>query len=644
MTDTRYTHIFSSGNIGTLKLKNRLVVPAMATMYANPDGTSSDRLIEYHETKARGGWGLIITEDFRISEDTGGFANLPGLWRDDQITGYKRLTDAVHAHDGKIAVQIYHAGRQAPFSVTGKIPVAPSPIPDPTVGEMPHELTGEEIQEIIIMHADAALRAKEAGFDAIEIHGAHGYLISTFLSPFSNKRVDKYGGNQQNRVRFACEVIKAIKKKVGRNFPVIIRISVEELVYGGISLSDSRIIAKILEREGVDAIHASVGVGATQYFTIASASQPHAWLSEYAAAIKGVINIPVITVNRITDPEQAEVILQTGKADFVAMGRASLADPDLPIKTQTGRTTEINHCIGCLQRCIGFLVKNKPITCLVNPRCGREKEFEPIKVAEKKTVLVVGGGPSGMEAARVAALRGHEVIVYEKNDRLGGLWNLAAIPPGKEDYNQFTVWLRSELERLNVRIVLNTFVDRELVIKIRPDSMIIASGSKPVKITIPGIDEIPIITSNEILKGTAIAGKNVLIIGGGFGGPQTACHLAVHGHIVTIITKSPEIGPNLEAGNKYHLMKLLDKYNIRVYTSTSVKRVIPGGVFVDLPDGEKEISGFDTLIFVDRLSPDNHLATSCTDLVREILVVGDANMVGDGGEAIQSGYEAGLKI
>ena len=285
-----------------------------------------------------------------------------------------------------------------------------------------------------------------AGFDAVEIHGAHGYLINNFLSPFSNKRTDLYGGNLQNRVRFACEVVRAIRKRVGNDYPLIFRMSVDELVYGGTCVNDSKIIAKMLEKEGIDAIHASVGVGASQHYTIASASQPHAWTTEYSAAIKELVNIPVICVNRITHPEHAEMILQTGKADFVAMGRASLADPDLPEKARTGRINEINHCIGCLQRCIGFLVKDKPITCLVNPVCGRETEFKITPTAHKKNVLVIGGGPSGMEAAIVAAYRGHEVSLYEKNDRLGGLWNLAAIPPGKEDYNQLTVWQRSELE------------------------------------------------------------------------------------------------------------------------------------------------------------------------------------------------------
>lgn len=644
MTDKKFTHTFSPGTIGTLNLKNRLVVPAMATMYAKPDGTVSDRLITYHETKAKGGWGLIITEDFRIGEHVGGFNNLPGLWRDDQIPGYKRLTDTIHAHGAKIAVQIYHAGRQAPRGVTGTVPVAPSPIPDPVMGEMPHELTREEIQEIVTLHADAAFRAKQAGFDAVEIHGAHGYLLSTFLSPFSNKRTDEYGGTQENRARFSCEVVRAIRRKVGAGFPLIFRLSVEELVYGGITLQDTQVVAKMLEREGVDAIHASVGVGATQHFTIASASQPHAWISNYAAGIKEVVKIPVICVNRITDPEQAEVILQTGKADFVAMGRASLADPDLPKKAETGKSDEINHCIGCLQRCIGFLAAGKPISCLVNPACGREKEFEPVKAAGKKKVLVVGGGPSGMEAAIVAARRGHEVLLYEKNDRLGGLWNLAAMPPGKEDYNQLTVWQRTELERLNVRVILNTRVDRDMVKTIGPDALILAAGSKPAPIPIPGLQESTMITSNQILAGTRTAGKKVLVIGGGFGGPQTAGHLAVHGHSVTLVTKSPGIGANLGPGNRYHLLKLLHHYQVTLVTGASVRKVIPGGVVADLKEGEREITGFDTLVFVDRLSPDNELATACAGLVPEIIVVGDARTIGDGGDAVLSGYEAGLKI
>ena len=640
-SDLKYKEIFKPGKIGEMEVPNRLVVPAMATMYADEAGNITDRLIAYHESKARGGWGLIITEDQRINKEAGGFPNLPGLWNDDQLDSQKRLTSAVHKYGSKIAAQIYHAGRQTTKAVSGKQPVAPSPIIDPVIREVPRELKAEEIKNIIRDYANAALRAKKSGYDAVEVHGAHGYLISEFLSPFSNKRTDSYGGNLENRARFALEIIRAIRNKTGKEYPIIFRISVDELVYGGLTAEDTKLIALMLEKEGVDAIHASVGVNASQQYTIAPSSVSHAWAVNYAEAIRSVVEIPIITVNRITHPAMAENILSSKRADFIAMGRASLADPELPKKAMEGRTGDINFCIGCLQGCIGLLAQNKPITCLVNPRCGLEKEFALEKSNSPRKVMIVGGGPAGMEAAIIAAERGHEVHIYESNDKLGGQWLLAAVPPGKEDFNQLVVWQKNQLKKLGVNINLNVTVDEELIKKVNPDVLIAATGTKQVPSKYPGATHENVEFTNEVLSGEVSVGEKVLVIGGDFGGPQTAEHLAIHGHTVTLITKNKKIAPSLVAGTRILMLESLKENDVQIITDKKILSIIENGVLIDENGKTVELKGFNSIVLTSMLKPLQGQFKNFEDIL-EIIEIGDASK--NGLNAIRAGYEAGLKV
>ncbi len=639
--DLKYEELFKPGKIGKMEVQNRLVVPAMATIYADEDGNITDRLIAYHEAKARGGWGLIITEDQRINREAGGFPNLPGLWNDDQLDSQKKLTAAVHRYGSKIAAQIYHAGRQTTKAVNGKQPVAPSPLPDPVIREVPKELKVEEIKSIIEDYANAALRAKKAGYDAVEVHGAHGYLICEFLSPFSNKRTDIYGGNLENRARFALEIIRAIKNKTGKEYPVIFRISVDELVYGGLTVEDTKLIALMLEKEGVDAIHASVGVNASQQYTIAPSSVRHAWAVDYAESIRSVVEIPVITVNRITHPAMAENILSSKKADFVAMGRASLADPELPKKTIEKRTEDINFCIGCLQGCIGLLAQNKPITCLVNPCCGREKEFALEKSVSPRNVMIVGGGPAGMEAAIIAAERGHAVHIYESNDKLGGQWLLAAVPPGKEDFNQLVVWQKNQLKKLGVNINLNVTVDEELIKKVNPDVLIVATGTEQVPSKYPGATRENVEFTNEVLSSEVSVGEKVLVIGGDFGGPQTAEHLAIHGHTVTLITENKEIAPSLVAGARILMLEALKENDVQIITNKKILRIIEDGVLIDKNGKTVKLNGFDSVVITSVLKPIKGQFKNLENILR-IIEIGDASR--NGLDAVKAGYEAGLKV
>jgi 2,4-dienoyl-CoA reductase-like NADH-dependent reductase (Old Yellow Enzyme family)/thioredoxin reductase len=636
--------IFSPQAIGTMQLDNRLIVPAMVTRYGNPDGTASDRLIGYHEARAAGGWGLIITENYRVDEHGGAYPDLPGLWRDAQIESHRRLTGAVHARGGKIACQLYHAGRQTTSAVTGNQPVAPSPVADPSVGEQPRELTTDEIVSLTKAFGDAAHRAKQAGFDAVEVHGAHGYLINQFMSPFSNKRTDSYGGSPENRARFALEVIGEIRAAVGASYPLIYRLSADELVTGGLTIEDTKVIARRIEAAGIDAVNVSVGVAATARYMIPPASMPHGWAAGFARAIREVIAIPVIAVNRITDPRMAATILRSGMADFIAMGRASLADPALPRKAREGKFDEIRPCIGCLQGCSGNLHRGLPVTCLVNPGCGREREYAVTPADRRKKILVAGGGPAGMEAAIVAASRGHDVHLCEKDDRLGGQWRYASMVPGKEEFGQFTVWQQGELERLGVAVYPATEVDLRLLARERPDAVIIATGSEEIPGDLAGIMGDNVLTTTAVLASRQPVGRRVLVIGGGVAGTQTAAHLAVHHHRVTLVTAWQEPVPDLEPANRASLLEILDDHGVAQLTETAIVEILDDGAVVRSKGGQTTLTGFDTIVVAGRHRPVDDLALEIPSSIREIVTVGDAMKVGNALEAVAGGFQAGLQV
>lgn len=637
--------VFEPIKIGTMEVKNRFVVPPMVVNYANEDGTASERFIAYIEEKAKGGWGLIIPENYTMDPDARGFVKLPGLWNDDQIESHKELTERVHKHGAKIVVQINHAGRQTASMITGVQPVAPSPIADPTIGETPKELTVQEISEIVEKFGDAALRAKKAGFDGVEIHGSHGYLINQFMSPFSNKRTDEYGGTIQNRARFALEVIENMKKKVGEDFPIIYRMSVNELVEGGLTTEDSKVIAMLLEEAGVNAIHATNGVYASAQYIIPPAAVKHAWSSDITAKIKKVVSIPVITVGRVTDPLIAESILASEKADLVSMGRASLADPHLPNKAKEGRFEDIIHCIGCLQGCAGRNVQQLPVKCLANPMTGNESEIKIEEAKDKKKVLIAGGGVAGMEAAIVAAKRGHEVNLFEKNSKLGGQWILAAVPPSKEELNTLTVWQKTQLKKLDVNVYLNTSLTEEAVESMKPDAVIVATGAEPFVPNIPGKDLDSVVIANDVLAGLKDTGANVVVIGGGLVGAETAAHLANHGKKVTIVEMLPEIVKDGEPAVKYFLFKDLEQNKVQILTNTSVKEILNASVVIaDKEGNESKLENVDTVVMAVGSKPINTLAEKLKDKVKEVITVGDAVRVRKALEAVEEGFRAGLQI
>lgn len=636
-------NLFTPIRIGKMEVANRLVVAPMVVNYCNTDGTASERWIAYHEARAKGGWGLIITEDYAVDPAGKGYSCIPGLWDDSQVESHSELTRVVHQYGTKIVAQIYHAGGQTSHLVTGSRPVAPSPIPCPAIQEMPRELTIGEIRGIVEKFGDCALRAKDSGFDGVEIHGAHGYLISGFMTPYSNKRTDMYGGCLMNRLRFPLEIIANVRAKVGRDFPVGFRISADEFVPGGRTIEDTKAIASILEENTVDVLHITVGTYATPFATIAPAAARHGLMADLAAEVKRVVKIPVITVNRINDPFVAEAIILSGKADLVAMARGALADPELPVKAALGKFDDITYCIGCNQGCLSELFQDKPVRCLVNPVSGKERLFGAKPADTKRWVMVAGGGPAGMEAAIAAATVGHHVELFETKDKLGGQFYLAAIPPSKGEITGFISCLKSKLDNLGVTVHLNTELTVEIVGSRKPDAVIVATGSRATKPAIPGIEGTSVVSAYDVLEGKVDVGHRVLVIGGGMVGAETASHLANHGKEVTIVEELSEIALDEQFVVRRFLLEDLEKNKVRICVNSTVQEVLDDRVIIVM-DGREEVRPIDSVVLAAGARSYDRLSQALEGSPVRVITVGDALKVRNALEAVEEGYRAGLEV
>ena len=617
-------HVFSPYTIKNVTFPNRLVVSAMVTNFCNKDGSASERYIAYHEEKAKGGFGMIITEDYAIRVKGKGFSNVAGMWDDSLIDSHSELTRRVHQYDSKIIAQIYHAGRQTHQGVTGFPPEAPSAVPCPANKQIPHELTVEEIKDIEQDFADCARRCKQAGFDGIEIHGGHGYLVAEFMSSYSNKRIDQYGGSLTNRMRFPLEAIAAIRKAVGEEFIVGFRISADELVPGGRTKEDTKTIALMLEAAGIDFLHVSAGVYGSSYAIAPPQAIKHGWLTDFAKEVKEIVHIPVITVGRINDPLIADQIIRSGKADFVTMARASLCDPHMPEKARQGNFEEIRYCIACSQGCMGVLLKDKPIHCALNPMLGQEYKYINKQTDQFKKVLVVGGGPAGMQAAITAAEQGHQVILYEKNNCLGGQYRLAAIPPNKGEITSFLYWQQIMLKKLGVNVILNQQVDKDLIENSDCDVVIVATGGKPIIPEISGVGSKNVVPACEILDGKVFCGQKAVVIGGGQIGTETALHLAAHRKDVTLIEMTNDLAIKETAHPREFLLKAVEDSTINVILNGCVKDIREDSVVVEIAKDQLIEVQADTVILAIGMQEENALSKSIVDCKKKIITIGDA--------------------
>jgi 2,4-dienoyl-CoA reductase-like NADH-dependent reductase (Old Yellow Enzyme family)/thioredoxin reductase len=633
--------LFSEFSLKGKTVKNRLVVPAMVTNFCDESGNGNltEKYIAYHEAKAKGGFGLIITEANLVTEYDRAFSKPAGLWNDIQIKSHTELTKRVHAHGTLILAQLIHNGRQTNERAAGGKIYAPSSIKDPLSPDMPVELTIEMIEELVSAFGDAALRAKKSGYDGVEIHGAHGYLISQFMSHFSNKRTDKYGGNLMSRLRFPLEIIADIRKKCGDDFIIGFRLSGDEFIEGGLTIEDTKAIAMILEGAGVDIFHVSAGIYASSEMIIPTFNISHGWNVSAAEEVKKVCSVPVIAVGRINDPIIAESVIKSGKADFVAMGRASLADPELPNKAKEGRFEDIRPCIACTIGCLGLLYKDVPIKCVLNPSLGREAEQKIEKTKDSKNVIVVGAGPAGLEAAITAAAIGHNVRVCEKEDRAGGQFKVAAIPPTKGEISGFVSWQEEQLKKLGVSVEYNTYVTLDFIKANPSDIVIIATGGSPVIPNIQGSDLPHVYTAVDVLSGKAEVGSTVVIIGGGKTGAETAHHLAIQNKKVTLVEIARGIAKDAAFHPRQQLLNYLNKRGVNILTNTTVGEIDEKNVKI-LGKTEMEIPA-DTVVMAVGTKSENKLVAELENIGVKTAVIGDAESIGTVMEALEQGRAIG---
>ena len=633
--------LFTPINIGKMEVKNRLVMPALTTGFTF--GEVNNQLKNYFEARARGGVGLIVVGIASVDPSTDYVISVSD---DKFIPGLRDLAESIHYYGTKTAIQLWHPGRYEFTIITGRQPVSSSDVAPPILSrQKPRPLTIPEIEKLEDDFAQGAERVKEAGFDAVEFIGSAGYLISQFLSPVTNRRKDKYGGDLENRMRFILRIIEKTRDSIGKDFPIMCRLSGDELIPGGNTLKEAQVIAHKLEKAGVRAFNVTAGWHESRVpmITMDVPRGGYAYLAEsIKEALKGT-EARVITSNRINDPLLAEQILRDGKADMISMGRALVADPELPNKAREGRFDDIVTCVACNQGCMDNLFEGAPITCVVNPLVGREGEIKFSPVERPKRVLIVGGGPAGMKAAQIAAMLGHQVILCEKGDRLGGQLNLASVAPGREELSKIVEYLSVQLKKLGVRVQMREKVTPSHVAKLKPDVVILATGAEPITPTIPGVDLPNVSQAWDVLARKAFTGKNVVVVGGGGVGCYTAHYLAAEGKKVTLIEMLDKTAKDVGVSNRWIIRDNLHKSGVKTFTSTTVERISEKEVFAT-KNGERLTLATDSVVVALGSKPNKSLARHLRETIPEIYEIGDCVEPRKALQAIHEGEDVALKI
>ena len=666
--------LFSPAQIGTLQLRNRLVMTPMHLGYS-PKGVVNDQLIEFYRARARGGVGLIIVGGCGIDR-IGNAYGMTQLDDDNQIPGLRQLVDAVHSEGAKIVPQLYQAGRYAHSALTGQPSVAPSPIASRLTGQIPVELTEEKIVEIIASFVSAAKRAQTAGFDGVEILASAGYLISQFLSPLTNQRTDRYGGDLQARMTFGLEVVEAVRGAVGPNYPIIVRVAGNDFMPGSHTNTESRAFCQALEKAGVNAINVTGGWHETPVPQL-TMNVPRGAYAYLALGIKQAVSIPVIACNRINSPELAEEILEEGKADFIGMARPLLADPELPKKAMSGHSEKVRPCIGCNQGCLDYVFRMKPTSCLVNAEAGREAELGPISKSEKtQQILVIGAGAAGMELARVATLRGHKVTIWEESDKTGGQLALAAAPPGRKDFLNLGTYLANACLELGVSIQYNVKATPENILAAVQrgefNRVVIATGARPITPPIKIEEGTEVLQAWDVLLGRKKTGQNVVIVGGGAVGVDTALLLAESGTIdnetlrflmvqhaetdkelyrlatqgskkITVLEMAKGIGRDIGPSTRWSMLADLKRYKVNCLDENKVLEIRSEGVLVEKA-GEQQVLPADTVILAVGSCSQNELYATLQGKVELLSIIGDAAKPRKVLDAIHEAYAEGIKF
>ncbi|UCG05503.1 MAG: FAD-dependent oxidoreductase [Desulfobacterales bacterium] len=615
-------NLFSPLTIKTIKLANRIVMPPLASFLLGDDGRITDTTVEHYRRRAAGGPAMVMMEACAISPEGVVSVNQAKIYEDRFIDGLAKIARAIKAEGAVPAVQIHHGGRQTSAKVIKRKPLAPSPLPCPTIRGDVEPLTIDGIQELVQKFGDAAERAFQAGYELIEIHGAHGYLINQFLSKFSNIREDRYGGDIEGRTRFAKEVVKEIRKRVDQKFPISFKISAEEYVDGGLTTKESIKILKLLVDAGIDAVQVSAGNDLTPEWICQPMFMGKACLAGSASQVKTALDIPVMAVGRINDPHIADEIIAKGQADLVCIGRGLLADPEMPKKAKEGRFDEIRTCIAC-NTCMQSIFKRGRIECLVNPMLGREKEMAFIPTSSPKTVMVIGGGPGGLNVAWVAAKRGHKVHVYEKRPTLGGQLLAGSVPGHKSELRSLISFQMKQAEIYGVQCHLNHEVTEDDIKAANPDVIVLATGSLPVLPPVDGIDKDIVLTYEDVLNDDRPTYQRAVVIGGGPTGLELALHLAEYGCSITVVEMLPKIGSGLEAMTKKILLQKLKEHKVQIMTETRLSAIEDDGVTVMDKDGMKLFIEAQKVIIAIGTRPDNRLYEKIKSLGYPIHQIGD---------------------
>jgi 2,4-dienoyl-CoA reductase-like NADH-dependent reductase (Old Yellow Enzyme family)/thioredoxin reductase len=630
--------------LGGIKLRNRAVMPAMGTGYATREGQVTDRLKSYLGMRAEGGVGLIITEVCAVHPGGKAYPSELGIYDDSFLTGLSELAEVIKEGGAAAAVQLHHAGRETFPFVIGEQPVAPSPLASRALGQVPRELSTEEIAGLVGCYATAAKRAREAGYDAVEVHAAHGYLVNQFISPYSNKREDSYGGDDIGRFRFAREIVREIKREAGAGFPVIFRFSSTEALKGGYELDYIMPLLTMLEEDGVDAFHVSCGV----YDSPGNPTCPGLHHApginvERASEVKKKVGVPVIVVGKIHDPRYAEEVLAAGRADLVAFGRQHLADPFFLAKAAQGRYEDIRFCLSCNQGCIERLsFEFKSTTCVINPLCGREREEVRGAGAGHGPFLVAGAGPAGLQAAITLREEGAEVRIVEKEQEAGGQLRAASRPPGKEPYAAWVDWAEDRLRSLGQNIDFGVEADAALLNSEDWAGLLNACGAIPVLPGIPGSELDINAEARQVLLGIRDVGERVLVVGAGPVGMETAAFLMQRGCSVTVVEEreQPPVMPLTSQG--YFLHRELRK-NGMLLLATRVLEVTGRGAVVQAGGESREIDA-DAVVWAVGSSPEAGLAESAREAGIAVVTAGDAAGPRRLLDAVHEGYKAAREL
>jgi len=653
-----FPKLFEPGKIGRLELKNRIIMAPMITLYVHQDGSVSDQMLDYYGERARGGCAMVIIE--ASYPRSGGYPGRIFVGSDRCLDGLKKLVKVIQEGGARACIEVNtHRGMDDDVD-----PASASEMIHPKKGTKVRALSIADLKKLQAEFGDAIKRVKQAGFDCLMIHG--GYIISEFQSPLLNKRTDPYGGDVSNRARLGLEFLAVARERVGPDYPIIFRLPCQrkdisdssriifklpydEAIEGGFMVEETVVVSKLLARGGVDAVGVT-SAAAGNYRDIYGAPtmlMPRGLNASTSRAVKKEVAIPVSVNGGINDPHLAEGILMAGKADFIELGRPLVADPDFPNKAMAGSTEDIRKCILC-SRCVESIFRAPvgPMACSVNPAAGKEKEFElGLRPApKKKKVLVIGGGPAGMQASITAASRGHDVALWEKDAELGGQLNLATIPPGKDELNSLIKYLRSQMDKSGVKVVSNMFATPEAIQKYAPEVIIVAVGSKPSVPNIKGLEKRKVLQFEDVLLGKAEIGKSVIIVGGGFVGCETAEFLSEKGKRVTIVEILPQLASELFFPYAYQTVQRLKEREVEIYAGVKAEEITDRGMEIIDEQGNRISLEADDVVIATGSVADKSISKALDGMGLRLYEVGDCRVPSRIYEAIYQGAEAGLSV